>query len=240
MAAAEHVYELVLDQAAGNGRVVLEYEQRIDRTGEAHLLREAPAGGVGGAFARQRMAAAGVGPQAAGVIFRQAPPLQQEFALSVAHQHRDGAVLQAAPVRVELAGGADLDIVGIDQNDRVVVGGTGHPYDLPPSLSLRVFHTTWPARDVAEIGLMAVTAAALAGSASCFFRLLANWFISAVAVAWIMPTPRPYCATAPDSVRLVCTSTLEPVAEGSSRNVAAAWAEPRPLASVPWARMRAV
>ena len=30
------------------------------------------------------------------------------------------------------------------------------------------------------------------------------------AVAWIMPTPRPYCATAPDSVRSVCTSTLEP------------------------------
>src|SRR5436190_19959938 len=55
MAAAEHVYDFVLDQAAGNGRVVLEYEQRIDRTGEAHLLREAPACGVGGAFARQRM-----------------------------------------------------------------------------------------------------------------------------------------------------------------------------------------
>src|SRR4029079_17466121 len=168
MAAAEHVYELVLDQAAGNGRVVLEYEQRIDRTGEAHLLREAPAGGVGGAFARQRMAAAGVGPQADGGIFRQAPSLQQGFALGVAHQHRDGAVLQAAPVRVELAGGADLDIVGIDQNDRVVVGGTAHPYDLPPSLSLRVFHTTWPAREVAEIGLTAVNAAGGRGERSDF------------------------------------------------------------------------
>src|SRR5215212_3517777 len=57
MAAAEHMYELVLDQAAGNGRVVLEYEQRFDRTGEAHLLREAPAGGIRGAFVRQWMAA---------------------------------------------------------------------------------------------------------------------------------------------------------------------------------------
>src|SRR5205814_9760350 len=144
------------------------------------------------------MAAAGIGPQAAGVIFREAPPLQQELALGVAHQHRDGAVLEAAPMRVKLAGGADLDIVGIDQNDRVVVGGTGHSYDLPPSLSLSVFHTTWPAREVAEIGLTAVSAAAVVGSAglaSCFFRLLANWFISAVAVAWFLAQPREYCAT---------------------------------------------
>src|SRR4029077_16175188 len=132
---------------------------------------------------------------------------------------------QPAPVRVELASGADLDIVGIDQDDRVVVGGTGPSYDFPPRLSLTVFHTTWPAREVAEIGLTAVSAAAIAGSgglASCFFRLLANWFISAVAVAWIMPTPRPYCATAPHSVRSGCTKPLEPVSDGSSRKVAAA------------------
>ena len=31
-------------------------------------------------------------------------------------------MLEAAPVRVELAGGADRDVVGIDQDDRVVVG----------------------------------------------------------------------------------------------------------------------
>ncbi len=60
------------------------------------------------------------------------------------------------------------------------------------------------------------------------------------AVAWIMPTPRPYCATAPDSVRSVCTSTLEPVPDGSRRNVDLACAAPRPLASVPCARTRAL
>src|ERR1041385_6928524 len=170
MAAAEHVDEFVLDQAAGNRRVVLEYEQRIDRAGEAHLLGEAPPRGIGSGFARQRMAAAGVGPQSAGMIFRETPSLQQELALGVAHQHRDGTVLEPTPVRIELARGADLNIVGIDQDDQVVVGGTGHPYDFPPSLSFSVFHTTWPASDVAEIGLTVVSDESPRGLESCFFR----------------------------------------------------------------------
>src|SRR5262245_43666418 len=59
------------------------------------------------------------------------------------------------------------------------------------------------------------------------------------AVAWIMPTPRPYCATDPDSARSVCTSTFEPLATGSSRKLAVALAPPRPLASVPCAFTRA-
>src|SRR5207253_8651194 len=85
-------------------------------------------------------------------------------------------------------------------------------------------------------------AAAAAGlsCASFSFRHLANWFISCVAVAWMMPTPRPYCATAPDSVRLVWTSTLEPAPAGSRRNTEEALAPPRPLASVPCAETRAV
>src|SRR5919204_479782 len=38
--------------------------------------------------------------------------------------------------------------------------------------------------------------------------------MSWAAVAWMIPTPRPYCATAPDSAKSVCTSTLEPPAAG--------------------------
>src|SRR5215216_8186060 len=71
------------------------------------------------------------------------------------------------------------------------------------------------------------------------FRLLANWVMICAAVACTTPTPRPYCATAPESARSVCTSTLEPVPAGSSRKVAAALAPPRPLASVPSAFTRA-
>src|SRR6185295_19052388 len=103
----------------------------------------------------------------------------------------------------------------------------GHSSDFPPSLPLMAFQATWPAREAAPIGFDVTEL----GSASCFFRLLANWFISAAAVAWIMPTPRPYCATAPDSVTSLCTSTLEPAADGSILKVASACAEPRPLAS---------
>src|SRR4249920_3163686 len=93
-------------------------------------------------------------------------------------------------------------------------------------------HSTLAIRANPEIGLAAGggTAAGVAAApdaagallttpaASCAFRLLANWFMICVAVAWIMPTPRPYWATAPDSDRSVCTSTLDPLGAPSSRN----------------------
>src|SRR5690348_2474181 len=105
------------------------------------------------------------------MILREISSLQQEFAVGVAHQHRDGAMPQPALMRVELARGADLDIVGIDQDHWIGVGGPGHYSGLlPPNLSLIAVHATWPASEAAEIGLAAVAAE---GSASCFFRLLA-------------------------------------------------------------------
>src|SRR4051812_4668565 len=72
------------------------------------------------------------------------------------------------------------------------------------------------------------------------FRLLANWFMIWVAVAWIMPTPRPYWATEPDSARSVWTSTLDPAPAGSNRNEDVACAPPRPLESLPCAFTRAL
>ena len=47
-------------------------------------------------------------------------------------------------------------------------------------------------------------------SASCARKFVANWPMICAAVASIMPTPRPYCATAPDSIRSVWISTFEP------------------------------
>src|SRR5262249_10932679 len=160
--------------------------QRFERAGKSHLLQEPSQCGVGGCLVRQRMAAAGIGPEPARVILRRIAPLQKKLAVRVAHQHRDRAMSQSALMRIELAGGADLHIVGIDQDHRI---GVGHYSGLPPpNLSLIAVHATWPASDAAEIGF---AAAASAGLASCFFRLLANWFMIADAVAWIMPTPRP-------------------------------------------------
>src|SRR5262245_45307718 len=94
--------------------------------------------------------------------------------------------------------------------------------------------------DAVDTGVGWGAAGAAAWSrASSFFKQSANCFMSADAVAWIIPTPRPYCATAPESVRLVCTSTFEPLAAGSSLKDAVALAPPRPLASVPCAFTRA-
>ncbi len=83
-------------------RAVVQHEQRFERAGDAHLLREPPMRGVGDAFARQRMRAAGIGPQPAGMILGRVPALQQELAVGIAHQRRDGAMAQPAPVGVEL------------------------------------------------------------------------------------------------------------------------------------------
>ena len=101
----------------------------------------------------------------------------------------------------------------------------------------------WRRRRGAGIGDMPSGTSGGAATRCCpnlSFRHLANWFMSCAAVAWMMPTPRPYCATEPDSVRLVCTSTLLPSPAGSSRNSAVALAPPRPLASLPCAEIRAL
>jgi hypothetical protein len=56
-------------------------------------------------------------------------------------------------------------------------------------------------------------------------KLAANWVMTSVAVAWIMPVLRPYWATAPDSTS-VRTSTLEPFPAGSIRKDAVALPPP--------------
>src|SRR4051794_7217522 len=125
--------------------------------------------------------------------------------------------------------------------------------DRRPNRRMTASQITRPMRAKPEIGLAAAGGAdgaagadvALADAggrdiAGWTFRFSANCFINCAAVAWIMPTPRPYWATAPDRVRSVCTSTLEPLGVGSRRNDAAAFAPPRPLASVPCALTRAV
>ena len=66
-----------------------------------------------------------------------------------------------------------------------------------------------------------------ASSMSC--RARANWPMICCATSCSMPAARPYCATAPVSVRSVSTLTRVPVAIGSSAKRTLAAALPRPL-----------
>jgi hypothetical protein len=65
------------------------------------------------------MAAAGVGPQSAGVVFPGGASMQQDAAVSIADDDGYGAVSQPASVRLELGGRSDLAIVGVD-DDHVI------------------------------------------------------------------------------------------------------------------------
>src|SRR6266700_4514656 len=64
--------------------------------------------------------------------------------------------------------------------------------------------------------------------------------MSCCATSWIMPEARPYCATAPESVRSVFTSTRVPSGEGSRWKSTFALAPPRPFESLPCAFTRAL
>src|SRR5262249_12085351 len=100
------------------------------------------------------------------------------------------------------------------QHHRIVVVRAGHDV-LPPNNLRMAFQITLAISEKPEIGLAAWGSGAGAGAAEeggaasagasggeataalprraiSAFRLVANWFISAAAVAWIMPTPRPY------------------------------------------------
>ena len=66
------------------------------------------------------MTAAGVGPQAAGMILLRMSPLQHQPPRMVADDYGNGAVTKTALVGVELAERADWSILGVDQHDRII------------------------------------------------------------------------------------------------------------------------
>src|SRR5262249_55579280 len=74
-----------------------------------------------GALARTRMAAAGVRPEPARMIFAPVALLQQEAALVVDHEDRERAVQEPAAMHGLLAAGADRAVAFVDQ-DQLLVG----------------------------------------------------------------------------------------------------------------------
>ena len=83
-----------------------------------------PAGGRDRALARARMAAAGVRPQSARVIFLLAALLQHDLSLGVGEEDREGAVQETLAVDQVLAVGADGMVAFVDQ-DQLFVSHVG-------------------------------------------------------------------------------------------------------------------
>ena len=84
--------ELVFDEAESHGGHIYKGEDLVHLASHPHLLHEAAGGGLLHGLAVLGMTAAGVGPQAGGVVFRQGALLEQQFALRVKDEDGEGAV----------------------------------------------------------------------------------------------------------------------------------------------------
>ena len=122
-ASNEDVVELVFLQVAPNIGSIREAEDPIERARKAHLFLQPALGRIGKRFARTRVAAAGVGPQAAGMVLVGVPLLEEEAVVSIEHKHRKRAMEPALGVGFELVCRSKRTVVGIDKDDR---GGSGH------------------------------------------------------------------------------------------------------------------
>src|SRR3974390_2134869 len=75
--------------------------------------------GAGHLLAGPRVRAAGVGPQASGVVLARGALLDEQAARTVEHEHREGAVQRPAPVHGLLVPGPDRRAPLVAQHDLV-------------------------------------------------------------------------------------------------------------------------
>src|SRR3954464_7249023 len=106
------------------GLVAREKAER-QRRRDTKFFAEPPARRRGRALARTRMAATGVRPQAAGVIFAAVALLQKNPAALIDDEDRERAVEEAGAMHVHLAAGADGTIALVDEN-QWLAGGRPH------------------------------------------------------------------------------------------------------------------
>jgi len=116
--------EFVFDQAVGQLRAVAGMKSAGEGGGGAQFFVEPPVGGGQGEFAGPGVAAASVGPQTTGMIFRETASLQQE--LSAGIDEENGKRAMELPVNVHgLLLAAPLGaILGVHEND--FFGRRGH------------------------------------------------------------------------------------------------------------------
>jgi hypothetical protein len=121
-AAEEDVVELVFGDLLSPVGLIDEMEKVANLSVESGFFNEAAMCGGSEIFAPARMRAAGVGPQAAEVIFAAAAKLEEHLAVRVDDEDGEGAVEQAgADVGIQLGDGPEGRVVLIDEDDLVSV-----------------------------------------------------------------------------------------------------------------------
>ncbi len=90
---------------------------------ETHFFHEPPVRGFHAAFARKRVAAAAVCPEARAVVFVRRPLLEQDFTLVVKDEYAECAVQESLPVGFHFLHRADGFVRFIHQYD---LGGVLH------------------------------------------------------------------------------------------------------------------
>jgi len=135
--AAETMHDLVLSHAVVEPRPVAGDKQGYETARNPHLLHEtAPCCDIG-AFLRAWMAAAGVGPEATGVILVDVPLLQEEPSVLIPELHGNGAVQAAVSMGRELRGYPNRTIIDVDEDDWLVFWPIGHVAAFPVWAELR-------------------------------------------------------------------------------------------------------
>src|SRR6185437_6439494 len=120
IAADEQMHHLVLDQAVADVGAVMRSQRELQLAIDAEFLAQPPPRRRRDRLAGARMRAAGVGPQAAGVIFAERPLLQQHAPARIKDADRNRAMSEAPRMGVDLRREADLAVLLIDQNDSLV------------------------------------------------------------------------------------------------------------------------
>src|SRR6476469_2463729 len=104
--------------------LVLEFEQECQLRAQAEFLVQAASDGVVHLLAPAWMRAAGVRPVARPESFAHRTLLYEQFTRRVEHDHREGAVQRStATMHSRLCHDAELPVIGVDQNQLLVVAG---------------------------------------------------------------------------------------------------------------------
>lgn len=113
----QYVIELVFGEAVVEFRAVGEAEHFFEVAVESHFFHEAAVSRGENVLIREGVAAAGIGPQSAGVVFVQRALLEQQFPFGIGDEHGKGAVEQAFLVGFQFFHCSDRFVLFIDQYD---------------------------------------------------------------------------------------------------------------------------
>lgn len=117
------MHDLVFGEAVAYLRPIVGAKAELERRDRAKFLAQPPLRGAGRAFAGPGMAAAGIRPKAARVIFGEGALLEQHATLCIDEEDGKRAVPQAAFVHDALASFADAAIARVDEDERLVFRG---------------------------------------------------------------------------------------------------------------------